>query len=141
MLAMAIRAVRRIADAGFKRFAMHAFIELPRYFFVALRAGACYLPMAYRGLRIARGENAVAAVAIGTNGGILAFGAPPGRERFANTARRDGGPESCGATRIPDWHDTGRKLLAGFSLRPSRHHRWKPGFCARGRDKRGRWEH
>ena len=73
MLTVAIRAVGRVAHSGFERFAVDAFVELPSNFSMALRAGACHLPMAHRGLRIAGGENAVAAVTIGTNRGVFAL--------------------------------------------------------------------
>lgn len=73
MLAVAIRTVRSVADSGFERLAVHAFAELPRHLFMTLRAGACDLPMAHRRLRIARGENAVAAMTIRADRGVFAL--------------------------------------------------------------------
>lgn len=47
VLTVAIRAVGRIAYTGFQRFAVYAFIELPRDFLVALRASCSDIPMAH----------------------------------------------------------------------------------------------
>ena len=78
MLAVAIRAVGRVAHSGFERFAVDAFVELPGNLFVALRAGGRDLPVAHCRLRVRGGENAVASMAIGANRRVFALqhGAP-----------------------------------------------------------------
>src|SRR5690242_5395694 len=64
MLTVTVGAVRSIAHAGFQRFTVHAFVELPCDFAVTFGAGSRDIPMAHRRLRVARWANGVAPMAV-----------------------------------------------------------------------------
>lgn len=74
MLAVAIGADGRSADAGFQRLAVNAFHVGFRNFGVAGAAGFRDVPVIDLGARIARGIDGVRAVTVRTGGGVLAFG-------------------------------------------------------------------
>ncbi len=73
MFAVAIGAVRCVAHARSQRFAVDAFVELSRDFVVTPSAGRRDISVAHGRLRVARGKDVVAAVAVGANGRIFAL--------------------------------------------------------------------